>query len=314
MSDPTDPVDQAYAEAEAMLNDEAARAERRARVLAAVASDGARSARPRPTVWRRGGWLAAAGVSAAALVLASQLYRPPTPYPAPAKPAAPAPSANVAKPPAPATAQAAPAPSVALSRPPISAKPAPAPGGPAPASDFTSRDQALAAKPSGAAAPPGEPPPPAPPAMAAEPSTSAFPMSEAAPQAAAAPPPAADEPRGAETGSGAVVAGLMAGRAEKSASREAVSDLGARLRAAAAAGRVSDVEALLKAGAPVDAADAEGDTALMMSIEADHPAVAAMLVQHGADPDQPNHDGQSARDLAKAVGDPKLDAALSGGP
>ena len=47
MSDPDampDPIDKAYVEAEAVLSDEAARAARRARVLAAVATEGATKA------------------------------------------------------------------------------------------------------------------------------------------------------------------------------------------------------------------------------------------------------------------------------
>jgi hypothetical protein len=95
--------------------------------------------------------------------------------------------------------------------------------------------------------------------------------------------------------------------------RDAV-DPGARLRAAAAKGRTDDVEVLLEHGAPVDAADAEGETALMKSIEADQPAAAALLRQHGASLDRKNHAGESARDMAKARGDAELDQAVGLSP
>ena len=87
-------------------------------------------------------------------------------------------------------------------------------------------------------------------------------------------------------------------------------DPGARLRAAAAAGRTAEVQDLLQHGAPVDAPDAAGNTALMQAVQSDHPAVAAALRRHGASLDHRNHAGQSARDMAKATGDPALDRAI----
>ena len=84
----------------------------------------------------------------------------------------------------------------------------------------------------------------------------------------------------------------------------------ARLRAAAAAGRTAEVQALLAQGVRVDAADADGDTALMQSIRADHPAAAALLRRHGASLERTNHAGQSARDLALAKPDAEIDEAL----
>ena len=88
------------------------------------------------------------------------------------------------------------------------------------------------------------------------------------------------------------------------------SDRAARLRAAAAAGRATEVEALLDQGAPVDAPDGAGDTALMKSIQADHPAAAAVLRRHGANLDHRNHAGESARDIARSKNDPDLDQAI----
>lgn len=83
-----------------------------------------------------------------------------------------------------------------------------------------------------------------------------------------------------------------------------------RLRAAAAAGRISDIEALLAEGAAIDVPDADGNTALMKSIQADRPAIAALLRRHGASLDRRNHAGESARDLARARADPALNRAL----
>jgi len=83
-----------------------------------------------------------------------------------------------------------------------------------------------------------------------------------------------------------------------------------KLCAAAAAGRLAELEALLAQGAPVDATDADGDTALMKSVEADQPAAAALLRRHGASLDQRNRAGLSARDMAMKTDDPALNHAL----
>ena len=48
----------------------------------------------------------------------------------------------------------------------------------------------------------------------------------------------------------------------------------------------------------------------MQSIRSDQPAAAALLVRRGASLDQTNHAGESARDMAKARNDAKLDQAL----
>src|SRR6185369_1143257 len=105
-----DPMDKAYAQAEAILHDESARAARRARVLAAVAREPA----PPPAVsspairrpaWGRGGWLVAASVAGASVLLATQVHLPAPnqPPPEPPRPAAPAAAApEVAAPPTPA--------------------------------------------------------------------------------------------------------------------------------------------------------------------------------------------------------------------
>jgi hypothetical protein len=88
----------------------------------------------------------------------------------------------------------------------------------------------------------------------------------------------------------------------------------AKLRAAAAAGRTAEVDALLEQGAPIDAPDADGNTALMKSLQADHPAAAASLRRHGASLDRRNHAGENARDIATQKDDPALNQAIGLAP
>jgi len=83
-----------------------------------------------------------------------------------------------------------------------------------------------------------------------------------------------------------------------------------QLRAAAAAGRTIEVQELLSRRIPVDAADTNGETALMKSIRAHQPATAALLIRHGASLDKKNNAGLSARDLAAQINDPALNHAL----
>ena len=311
MSDPDvtpDPIDAAYVEAEAVLSDEAARAARRARVLAAVTRQGARDApAARARLWRRGGWLVAASVSGLAFVVAIQLYRPsplPPPIKLPAPPASPAP-ARVPTPPtkaAPRVERPRPAP------PPVTIAPSPAPP---PAA------QSVAA-PTPRAFPTVEPAPPPPPPADSAASERAAPV-----QPANQPQPASGgvdnrdamtqvvvtaEKRESPRRSVPVAISAFAGRARD------VADPGARLRAAAAAGRTAEMEGLLEHGAAVDSPDAEGDTALMKSVQADRPAAAALLRRHGASLDQKNHAGESARDMASAKGDAALDQAIGLSP
>jgi uncharacterized protein len=91
-------------------------------------------------------------------------------------------------------------------------------------------------------------------------------------------------------------------------------DQAANLRAAAAGGRTAEVQALLGQGVAVDAADASGNTALIDSIQAGHPDVAAVLRRHGASLDHKNDAGQSARDMAAAKADVALNRALGLAP
>jgi ankyrin repeat protein len=70
------------------------------------------------------------------------------------------------------------------------------------------------------------------------------------------------------------------------------------------------MEAILARGAPVDAPDAQGVTALMKSIQAGRAAAAALLRRYGASLDQRDAAGVSARDMALSNDDPQLNQAL----
>jgi hypothetical protein len=311
----TDPVDTAYARAEAVLESETARAARRARVLeaatlepastAAVAAAAARARRP--PRWRHGGWLAAASVAGIAVLLAARLYQPEH---EPAPPAATPPAASAQAPAAPAQVT---SPSAAATPTPqpehLHRTFVPAPPPPAAAARTEVRAAAAAAAPENLAPPPAQaaPAPPPPPATAAA----------AAVAVLAAPQPSAQ--KSIEV----VVTGSRIARRDKQVSAERLTTLplasteydpAARLRAAAASGRTAEIQSLLAQGVPIDAPDADGDTALMQSIQVDRPAAAALLLRRGANLDQKNLAGVSARDMATARDDPELDRALGLGP
>src|SRR5437870_5728404 len=79
MSDPRaapDPIDEAYAQAEAMLDDAAARAARRARVLGAVAAEAQPPPANQSLFARHGRWLAAASVAGLSLLIGLRYYQP----------------------------------------------------------------------------------------------------------------------------------------------------------------------------------------------------------------------------------------------
>src|ERR1700761_4852163 len=79
-----DPVDKAYVQAESMLDDEAARTDRRAAVLAAVARERAAEPAPPPARalrhrldgWRYAAWLPAACIAGLSVFVALRLYPP----------------------------------------------------------------------------------------------------------------------------------------------------------------------------------------------------------------------------------------------
>jgi hypothetical protein len=306
-----DPMDKAYAQAEAVLSDDAARAARRARVLAAIAGEPAvqpaeSSVPKRRPAWLRGGWLVAASVAGLAALLTVQVYRPAQIQP----PTAPAPPAA----PVAADAEAA---AVAPRRAPEAAAQAPEPTSEGFA--VAPRGRARSAGDVPLAAPAPAPPPPPPPQIAQEP---------VAP-AAIAPAPAENvvvtaqkRPRAVqaehrESAADISEAVVTSGGASKAApapdfvtSPRAAARAAAKLRAAAAAGRTAELSALLDQGVPVDAPDADGETALMKSIQADQPAAAALLRRKGASLDRRNHEGDSARDMAAAMEDAEIDRAL----
>jgi len=285
-----DPVDKAYAEAEAMLSDEAARAARRARILGAVVSEAPPAAAVRPArrlpVFGRGSWLAAASVAGLGLLISLQVGREFAVRPAapPAKSAPPAP-------------------------PPSPMRVAPERVSPPPPAAVTPAPPAIVRAPS---KPAGIAPPASPPVAAAIPQPYARDVPVA--EAMSAPPP----PNSArESAAPAMVQRRAmpeaAGRDEMS-TRASLADSAARLRQAAAAGRIAEMTALLSNGAAVDGADDEGETALMKTIQANHPAAAALLRRYGASLDRENRAGRSARDMASSLGDADLNRALGLAP
>ena len=300
-----DPIDQAYAQAEAALSDDAARSARRARVLSAVANQPAAPPATVRPAWRRGGWLAAASVAGLALFITLRTFQPGPPQPQPARaprtPGAVAPGAPSVPSPAPPTKiTAAPIkpPTVLPAAPPVAAPFAPAP-------------QAFPGAPTSPTPPP--PPPPPPPPLPPPPPPPQAAREEPSSQAEISDLVVTAEKRRA-SGPSATAAQSAPAAALASPSKGAALDQAARLRAASAAGRTAEVEALLAQGATVDAPDADGNTALMKSVQADHPAVAALLRRHGASLDHRNRAGQNARDLAARVGDANLDEALGLAP
>jgi hypothetical protein len=325
--DAPDPIDQAYVRAEAALGDDDARAARRARVLAAVAREPAAPAASSPSrgrlARRHGGWLAAAGVVGLSAFLATRLYQPaPRLQPAPAPAAALGPKLpppGIAAPPPAVPPQPQASARVAVAMAPRAATPPPPPPHPelfpkAPAPSPLNISPVERPR-----APAPAPPPP--PAVVEGDRIAEAP---AAKDAGRLPGGARDEPADAQslaapTARRASVRALTAppaaaspGASEPSA--RPPSDDPARLRAAAAAGRTAELEALLARGGAVDAPDADGETALMKSIQADHAAAAALLRRHGASLDRRNHAGVSARDMAAAIGDAELNQAVGLGP
>lgn len=292
-----DPMDKAYAEAEAVLSNDSARAERRARVLAAVAREPATplAAGPPPirrAAWRRGGWLVAASVAGLSALLTTHLYSPERFRPEPPPSIRAVPDAVASR---------------AADSPPTAA--------PSPAQPPTL--QAVAPQrstPSPRRVPPAAPPPPQV-AQAPEASPAAAPPASAGPSGTVA----TAHRREAEVDGAAREAmpnadfaapqALAASQAPKS-SAGAPSDGAARLHAAASAGRTAELAALLAAGVPVDALDADGETALMKSIQAGQPTAAAVLRRHGASLDRKDRAGVSARDMATTIDDEALNQAL----
>lgn len=292
-----DPLDRAYAEAETLLDDEAARAARRARVLGAVEREAgspavAASARRR-RYWKGGGWLAAAGVAGLSLLIAVDL------------------SAPRRTPQAPTTAAADQAP--APSRPGLSPREAPRAAARVersetlPSPDGAAPDASVPAPPPPAAALELEAPSPAPPPPEPSPPEPLPPPPPATPDAVAASQAAEAEPESRRSLRARAAAAPSAARSGAVASPATPVE---RLVAAAAAGRTAELADLLADGTPVDGADEQGTTALMKAVQANRPAAAALLRRHGADLDRRNRSGVSAREMAAEIDDPELDRAL----
>jgi len=71
-----------------------------------------------------------------------------------------------------------------------------------------------------------------------------------------------------------------------------------RLLAAISAESISDVEALLNAGADANGADPRGRTPLMQAAEMEHIAIARLLMDRGADPNHPGYRGYTPLHIA----------------
>ena len=323
---PIEPIDKAYRQAEAMLNDDAARDARRARVLAAVTREAAEAPPVRGPVERFGPWLAAASVAGLSLLVATRLYQPPPHPPLSARgPVAAATSIPPKGGAPPAVAAPAPAPPTMSRAAPIAPETA-TPVAPPPPALADTRQVASTPPPlfiapadRSFAPPPPPPPPPAPPIVAEGLQYSSPP---AADSAGSSPLGARDETTNEQGVASAPARGALMPSAKAAPSRARSPsdplpppDGAVKLRDAAAAGRTGESPGLvMDCHVPVDAPDANGETALMLSIKADHPIAAALLRRYGASLDRRNRAGVSARDMAIAIGDPELDKALGLAP
>lgn len=85
---------------------------------------------------------------------------------------------------------------------------------------------------------------------------------------------------------------------------------GAALIEAAAAGRLVEVASLLHAGAPLEARDAQGRSALLRAVAGDHVAVAKILLEAGASPNTQAANRDTPWLLAGALGRAEIIAAM----
>jgi hypothetical protein len=79
-------------------------------------------------------------------------------------------------------------------------------------------------------------------------------------------------------------------------------DAGADLRDAARKGRTAEVAAMLGKGAPVESADKNGRTALILAAERGHAETVKLLLEHGAKADARDREGWTAYALAVIEG------------
>lgn len=85
---------------------------------------------------------------------------------------------------------------------------------------------------------------------------------------------------------------------------------GAALIEAAAAGRVDEVARLIQTGAPLDAQDAQGRSALLRAVTGDHVSVAKTLLDAGASPNTQAANRDTPWLLAGALGRAEIIAAM----
>lgn len=85
---------------------------------------------------------------------------------------------------------------------------------------------------------------------------------------------------------------------------------GAALIDAAAAGRVDEVARLIQTGAPLDAQDAQGRSALLRAVAGDHVSVAKILLEAGASPNTQAANRDTPWLLAGALGRAEIIAAM----
>lgn len=85
---------------------------------------------------------------------------------------------------------------------------------------------------------------------------------------------------------------------------------GAALIEAAAAGRVDEVARLIQTGAPLDAQDAQGRSALLRAVAGDHVSVAKTLLEAGASPNTQAANRDTPWLLAGALGRAEIIAAM----
>ena len=95
------------------------------------------------------------------------------------------------------------------------------------------------------------------------------------------------------------------------ASAPAPSPAERRLLDAAAAGQLEAVRQALADGAPVNAANAAGQTALMLAARRGDEALVRLLLAHGADRARTDPAGRTAADLARQQGHAALAPLLS---
>ncbi len=92
-------------------------------------------------------------------------------------------------------------------------------------------------------------------------------------------------------------------------------DQGARLLAAAAAGRLAEVQSLIAAKAPLEARDPQGNSALLLAVDRNHPEIVRALIAAGASINAQAANADTPWLLAGARGRTEmLEAMLPAGP